>query len=218
MENTNKDYNIQFKREAQERGFIVLNKKHLKEAAEICTNAFEGYPLYLYFKPKYNYKDWYELRLVTLKTLYKQSVILTDANRNSCLLILCNNFKGVKKSKYFLHGEWKAKRLLGKEAMKKIYDFEKFVADIRKKHTNYNSIYVFEIAVKKKYQGAGIAFQYSKFIKEFCDKYKRDVYFETHTDTHVSMYKRLGYELVDQQIIPGSKDVINYCFMYKPKK
>ena len=50
------DYNLLFKKELTKRGYIVLNKKEIKDALKVSTEAFEDYELYRYIKPKFNLK------------------------------------------------------------------------------------------------------------------------------------------------------------------
>ena len=50
------DYNILLKEELIQKGYIVLNKKEIKDALKVSTEAFENYDLYRYIKPKFNLK------------------------------------------------------------------------------------------------------------------------------------------------------------------
>ena len=212
------DYNKLFKEELVKQGFVIFKKDELKEAAEIYTRAFEHYPLYSYFKKKYNYKHWLQWNIALIKTLYKYSVVFTNKERSLCAILCCNHFDGFKSNKELnRNGGWKAYFTLGRKTLKKSEKFEIIAADVRRKHTNMEAIYCFVICLKPESQGNWTLLKLNKVIHEFCDQYHKDFYFETHSGKHEIMYKRFGYELVEKFQLPDSDQYWQYCFMYKHK-
>ena len=216
MDKKFKDYNFLFKKAAKTHGYIIVDKKDLKEAVTISTPAFETYPLFRYFTPEFNHRDWMDYRWRVFKAIYKDAVIFTAPTRKCAVVIFCNDYVKTKPSSYFFNGVWKSNRRLGKDVVKRINDFEEFALQTRKKHTNCKGIYCFDIGVKKEAQGMGIGHSINRFIQDFCDEHKLDAYFETHTIQNVEIYKKMGFTLVETLPVPNS-NVTQYCFMYKHK-
>ena len=215
---TNKtDYNFLFKRAAKERGYIVFDKKDLKEAVAITTEAFDDYPLYHYFTPNYSREKWINLKWRIFKSIFDDAVIFTDHTRSCCAVVMCNNYEKTKTSKYIFNGLIKSYFSIGAKAIKRLSEYEDFVTELRKKHTNYNCIYCFDLAVKKSEQGKGIGHGINNLLQDFSNEHGLDIYFETHSAVNENIYKKLGYTLIEKVPLPWDKKIINCCFMYKHK-
>ena len=217
MEKKTLDYNQLFKDELVKQGFVIFKENEIKEAAEIFTSAFKNYPLYTYFKKKYNYKHWLQWNIAVIKTMYKNAVVFTDQSRSMVAIFCCNQFTGFDFKELNHNGGWKAYFTLGRKAIKKSDEFEVLSAQARKKHTNFDAIYCFVVALKPESQGTWLLLKLNKIIHDFCDKYQRDFYFETHSGKHETMYKRFGYQMVEKIQLPGTDNCCQYCFMYKHK-
>ena len=216
MKKSSINYNQLFKDEISKNGYIVLNKKELKDIVEMSMPAFADYELYHYLTPKFNLEHWITFKWRTFKSFYKDAVIFTDSTRSCCAVIFCNNCRTTNTFKYLIHGVWKSLFSMGAKAIHKMNKFEKFADKLRKKHTNYDSLYWFDLAVKKESQGKGIATAIFKIVLDFCDKHKRDLYFETHNEENAELYSKQGCTLVEKVLLPQS-DIIQYCFLYKHK-
>ena len=216
MEKLTIDYNKHFKDELIKNGFVIFKFDEAKEAAEIFTDAFDNYPLYTYFKKKYNHKHWLKWNIAVIKSLFKDAVIFTDKTRSLLAIFCCNKFECFNFKEFNKYGGWKSIFTLGRKTIKKSNKFEELAADVRKKHTNLDSIYCFVMCMKPGSNGIVTLLKLSKVIQNFCDQYNRDFYFETHSNKHETMYKRFGYEMVEKFQFPDA-NIWQYCFMYKHK-
>ena len=211
------DYNILLKEELIQKGYIVLNKKEIKDALKVSTEAFENYDLYRYIKPKFNLKHWIMFKDSVYRAMYKDMVVFTDPTRSCCCGVCCNQYQGTKNSSYIANGIFKSFFTIGLKAILKFSKFDKFILNLRKKHTKLYCIYGFDIIVKKSEQGKGIGKGINNLLQEFCNKYKRNMFFETLTKRNCEYYQQLGYELVEEVKLPDAKDITVYCFMYRHK-
>ena len=218
MEKLFLDYNFLLKNELKSKGYIVLNKKEIKDALTVSTEAFEDYELYRYIKPKFNLKHWITFKNSVYKAMYKDMVIFTDPTRSCCCGVCCNIYRGTKNSSYIANGILKSVFTLGWKAIKKFSKFDKFILELRRKHTNLDCIYGFDISVKKSEQGKGIGKNINNLLQQFCDKYQRDMFLETLSKRNAEYYQKLGYQLVEEVKLPDAQDITVYCFMYIHKK
>ena len=216
MENKFIDYNSLFKQEVEANGFIVLKKNEMKEVAKIFTEAFDQYPIYRYFSKKYNYKDWLKWNTAVIKALSEYGVVFTDSTRSLCGVMCCNKYDIVTRREIYRNGGWKSLFTLGKKALDRVFKFEDFAMELRRKYAIGDYIYCYDICLKKEAQGKGLGKQVIKIAKEFCDKYRIDLYLETHTASNVIYYKKQGFDLLEEAKMPDT-DIVNYCFMYKHK-
>ena len=211
------DYNALLKEELTNKGYIILKKNEIKDALTVCTKAFEDYEFYLHIKPKFNEKHWIGFKTSVYKAMYKETVIFTDPTRSCCCAICGNGYEKTKATSYIANGILKSVFTLGIKAIARFARFDDFICDLRKKHTNLNCIYCFDISVKKSEQGKGIAKKINKTLQEFSDKYKRDLFFETLSAKNAEIYKNHGFELVEEIKLTDNDKITVYCFMYKHK-
>lgn len=100
---------------------------------------------------------------------------------------------------------WPATRI-GYKALKKLASFNKY---IEKKHNELapdKHWYLAVLAVDPLHQGKGYA---SKLLNEMLSRIDEDglpCYLETEGEKNVSMYRRFGFEVVDEFVVPGTKD------------
>ena len=149
--------------------------------------------------------------------MYKEMVIFTDQTRSCCCAVCCNKYSGTKASSYIANGIFKSFFTLGLKAILKFSKFDKFILELRRKHTNLDCIYGFDISVKPSEQGKGIGKNITQLIKEFCDQNQKDLFLETLSKKNADYYRTLGCELVDQVKLPDENDITVYCFMYRHK-
>ena len=87
--------------------------------------------------------------------------------------------------------------------------------NLKKKFTEHNDWYLFNLSVKKDAQGKGIASKLLKPMLEFLSKQNSVCYLETNKDTNVPFYEHFGFKMMEKGFIPQS-NVIHYAMTKLP--
>ncbi len=198
----------------------MLKEDELYHFAENAALAFKGYPLFEWtFNYKYNVEVMKETFATSLRSMKESAIAFAnDETFAGIAVITPPNFEGEPIIPFMFRGGFKIlfTNPLGYFIRLATYQFH--AASIRKKYTNFKTWYFWDITVKPEAQGQGIATKLIKPICDYMDRIGEDIYLETHKEKNVSLYEHYGFELLEKNPVPRSKDLYLYAMIRRHKE
>ena len=87
---------------------------------------------------------------------------------------------------------------------------------LKKKYTNHECWYLYNVTIKPKCQGKGLCSEILNPMFEYLDENNQDCYLETHTEENVELYKHYNFELLEVSNIPKT-NVKHYSMIRRSK-
>ena len=210
---------IPLARKAIERaGLYLVQEKDLDRLAEIAADAYRDYPLHNWFtKGKYDEKASRLIMQISLKTMTEDAVIYADsAEMNGFAVWLPFGFTGSKTLPFLRHGGLKLIFHSGLGIIRRLLTYEKYAMGLKKGFTDNYDWYLYNLSIKKDAQGKGIASKLMRPMLGFCDDERMVAYLETNKEANVGLYQHYGFELMKEELIPGTP-VTHYAMVRHPK-
>ena len=195
-----------------------LDKNDLDIFSNNLAISFKGYPLFeTLSNHKYNAKKMKRFWKVSLKTISKESVFLTDSKQANSLAIFSPYQQGgISTWQYIKAGALSLIPTMGINMTKKMASFEKFAFKIKNKYAKEGCWYLFAFVTMPEFRGKGLGSKIVKLMLNYLDEHHHDCYLETLSPTNVEIYKRYGFELKEEVKVPNT-DLILYA-MLRPAK
>ena len=95
--------------------------------------------------------------------------------------------------------------------------YENYAMKLKKKYTNHECWYLYNVTVKPEYQHKGMSSTLLKPMFQYLDRIGQDCYLETHKEENVKIYEHYGFELLEVSKIPKT-DIVQYSMLRKAKK
>ena len=95
-------------------------------------------------------------------------------------------------------------------------NYESFAMTMRKKYTNNEDWYLYNLFVNDKVKGKKVS---SKLMKPLINYFKANnkiCYLETNSDKNVPIYEHFGFKVMEKCLVPGS-NVEHFCMMLDEK-
>lgn len=183
-----------------------LGKKDFDIFSNNLAVSFKGYPLFEYFADnKYNIKKMKKFWRVSLKTMSDKTFFLTDGEEANSLAIFSPYEKGgVSIWKYIKAGGLGLLSTLGFKMAKRMTEFENFAMEIKNKHTRPGCWYLYVFVTMPEFRGKGLGSKIMKPMLAYLDEHKQDCYLETLSFVNVEIYKRYGFELKEEVVVPNT--------------
>jgi ribosomal protein S18 acetylase RimI-like enzyme len=197
---------------------IIPNKKDLKKAARVLTEAFKDYPLMQYFIPDANkrYKNldaiWYTECIYAFR--YGKIFAVENELKNFEAVIITIDEK-ISNFKMFLCGAMRIPLKLGSEFMKRQDQISKIQNSMEKKHAKFPHRYLWAIATLPQHQGKGYGSILVQHILEDLKKNNLPCYLETTKQKNIKIYEKLGFKLVESFQVPDC-DITNHAMIWDP--
>jgi GNAT superfamily N-acetyltransferase len=200
-------------------GLYLVSKNEIDKLGDVATDAYENYPLHnWFFGGTYNPKGSKILMETSLKSMIDDGVIYADSPEiNGFTVWMPPKYTGNKTLPFLLNGGIKLILNSGIKIIARLLNYENHAMPLKKKFTNHNDWYVFNLSVKKSAQGKGIATKLLKPMIEFCNSQNALCYLETNKETNVPMYEHFGFTLSDKNFIPKT-NVMHYGMTRYPDK
>lgn len=197
-------------------GLYLAKRKDINMLSEIAVDAYENYPLHNWFtKGKYNKTASRLIMKISLKTMLKKAVIYADnEDAKGFAIWLPRGFKGSKTLPFLFNGGLKLVLCSGLGLIARLLKYETHAMKLKKKYTNHNDWYLYNLSIKTKSQGSGIASKLLKPMLEFCSANNHICYLETNKESNVSLYNHFAFELVEENYIPKT-NVKHYAMLKK---
>lgn len=206
------------KKKIEKAGLYIATKKDLKLLSKLASEAYEGYPLHLWFtNGKYDKKSVELIMQISLMPMFKDGIIYADSdNFNGFAVWLPLGFTGSKTLPFLFNGGIKLIFRQGFGILKRLIDYEKYAMQLKKQYTQNVDWYLYNLTVLPFAQGKGLSRKLLQPMLDFCDSENMVAYLETNKGENVAIYNHFGFELVNSEILPKS-DVYHYAMVRKPK-
>lgn len=213
--NENEKFMIGAKKAIQKAGLFIAGPEHLEKLADAAADAYRDYPLHLWFmNGKYDYEDSKLVMLITLKTMLSTGLIYSESEElNGFTVWMPPGFTGNSTFPFIANGGLKLIFHSGIGTISKLLKYESFAMGLKKKYTNNEDCYLYNLSVRASAQGKGIASKLLRPMLNYCAEQNKVVYLETNKSKNVDMYKHFGFELCEEALIPGSS--VNHYAMLK---
>ncbi len=197
---------------------LKLEKKHIKSVSLMLSRAFKD-------DLKDVFPDPEERRV---KTHYVNEFLLLLDYSNSRAFITSPQLEGIA---VWMHSDKRKKRpfwriltsgaiwpaiIIGSKALGKIQAFDQYVERKHKELAPNKHWYLAVLAVDPQHQGKGYASKLLNEMLSYIDEEGLNCYVETEGEKNVSMYQHFGFEVVDEFVVPGTKDKL-VAMLRKPK-
>ena len=198
-------------------GLYLVCKNEIDKLADVAVDAYQNYPLHNWlFGGTYNPIASKLLMKVSLNTMIDNGVIYADSSElNGFAVWMPPKYTGNEAFPFLIKGGMKLILNSGLKLMGKLLKYDNFAMPLKKKYTNHDDWYLFNLSVKKSAQGKGIASKLLKPMTDFCNSQNAICYLETNKDTNVPMYEHFGFKLEEKDFIPDT-DVMHYAMTKTP--
>ena len=205
------------RRAIERAGLYLVQKKDLHRLAEVATDAYRDYPLHNWLTGgKYDAVASHLLMEVTLKTMTQDAVIYADSEEiNGFAAWLPFGFTGNKTIPFLMNGGMRLFLHAGFDMIGRLQTYENYAMNLKRQYTDHYDWYLFNLSVKKDAQGKGIASKLMRPMLQFCDDERMIAYLETNKDTNVGLYRHYGFDLMKEEVIPGTP-VTHYAMVRQP--
>ena len=202
----------------KEKGLYIAKKEDFEALATMSGRAYQDYPLSVYTNNgKYEEEFVKQTILVNLYSMCDEGIIYSDSEElNGLVIILPPGYTGIKTLSFIWNGGFKIIYNQGIRALIKMVNFESFAMDMRKKYTNYEDWYLYNLCIDKKCQGKKIASKLIKPLIEYFRINKKMCYLETNWDKNVPIYEHFGFKVMEKSLVPGS-NVEHYAMLFDGK-
>jgi len=194
-------------------GLYKLGIKDLDRSVEVCAKAFIDYPTFPHvLGKKYNAGNLKKF----IRFLTKYAILYGEAYASSEKIegvILACDFD---RYDYTLYRSLRCGILslirLGKDVRDRFNKFDKFTLKIHEKNIRIPHKYIIMMGVDPEKQGQGYGRKMmTEVLKDAGDK-GRPCYLETHGEKNVAIYKKLGFEIISENIMPDT-DIVQYAMI-----
>jgi GNAT superfamily N-acetyltransferase len=188
---------------------IRLPAEQIKLAAEVMSRAFQQEPFTVYTIP-----DIQERRE---KNHHVFEFVLQYGSLFGEVYITSQNLEGIAIWLPFWEAEMKARRIIkagfntyykimGEQYFKRVEILENHIVLLHKKYTaGFSHWYIGPLGVEPEYQGKGYASKLLKPKLTQCEEQSIPCYLETHDKQNVPIYQHLGFDVMEEAIIPGTR-------------
>ena len=206
------------RRAIEKTGLYIVEKKDLDRLAEVAADAYLDYPLHNWFtKGKYDPVASKLIMQISLKTMTEDAVIYADSEEiNGFAVWLPFGFTGSKTMPFLMNGGFELILHSGPSIIGRLLTYENYAMNLKKQFTDNYDWYLYNLSIKKDAQGRGIASKLMRPMLRFCDDERMVAYLETNKEANVSLYNHYGFDLMKEELIPGTP-VTHYSMVRHPK-
>lgn len=190
---------------------VRFKAAQIESAAQMMSRAFMDDKLYAYLIPGA------EDRIKILPTLFKFR--LRYGLQNGEVYTTSSQVEGVAGVAVWIHSQndhmtrWKLLRAgglaffrkAGKDVMERLGSFGNYASAIHARIAPTPHWHLTPIAVDPQLQGKGYARLLIQSMLSRLDKEHMPCYLETHSEKNVAIYRKFGFEVVEQDLIPGTQ-------------
>ena len=199
----------------KDNGLYIVKKSDFESLITLTGKAYEDYPLHIYLSGgKYDEEGCKQMMRVNLSLMFDEGIIYADSKElNGFVILLPPGFTGTKTLSFIWNGGFWIVYKQGFRSLKRMIDFESFAMNLKKKYTNHNDWYCYNICVKKNAQGKKIS---SKLLKPILNYFKLNnkmCFLETNSDYNVPIYEHFGFKIMEKTMVPNS-NVVHYAMLF----
>ena len=205
------------RRAIERAGLYIVGKKDLDRLAEVAADAYRDYPLHNWLtKGKYDPVASRLIMQISLRTMTEDAVIYADSEEiNGFAAWLPFGFTGNKTLPFLFNGGLRLIMHSGLGIIGRLLTYEKYAMGLKSRFTDNYDWYLYNLSIKREAQGKGIASKLMRPMLGFLDDERMVAYLETNKDANVGLYQHYGFELMSEELIPGSP-VMHYSMVRQP--
>ena len=202
----------------EENGLHIVKKSEFETLVNIAGEAYQDYPLCVHFSGgKYDAEDLKQIVRVNFHTMYDEGIIFSDSEElNGCVILLPPGYTGIRTLSFIWNGGFKILLHQGIGAINRMAKFESFAMNLRKKYTNNEDWYLYNLFVNKNVKGKKVSSKLIKPLINYFKLHKKICYLETNSNLNVPIYEYFGFKLMKKCLVPGS-NVEHFCMMLDEK-
>ena len=202
------------KQTIKDAGLYIVPKEKFDYLADVAADAYRDYPLHCWLgKGKDDAVMSKLIMKITLLAMKNNAIVYADSEEMKGFAVcLPPGFTGSKTIPFLLNGGMRLVFHSGLKVIGRMLSYETYAMKLKKKYTNNEDWYIYNLSVIHEEQGNGIATKLLKPMLEYCDMEKKTVYLETNKEKNVDIYKHFGFEVALQGNIPKS-DVGHYAMV-----
>jgi hypothetical protein len=186
---------------------IPLTKKMVKKAARSLSLAFFNYPMieYLFPNEKSRLKRSYHYfkGIINYGRLFGDTYAISQ-EVEGIIILLSSTMAHYPNKETLQSGIPFQFALSGLKFLLRTRIHEPHQYNIYKKNTNFPHNYFMLLGVHPEKQGSGYAKALINKLVDICDKESLPCYLETYLEKNVEIYKKFGFEVVEESEIPNT--------------
>ena len=184
--------------------FYKMKKEDVEKFADCAALAYEDYPLFNYTTGgRGGYKLIKGIIYSSVNSIRNQIIAYSNnENADAVAIFAPPNYTGSKTIPFLLHGGLKLTFIAPPSTFIRLIKYENHAMKLKKKYTNHECWYLYNITIKPKDQGKGYCSEILNPMFEYLDENNQDCYLETHTEENVNLYKHYNFELLEISNIP----------------
>jgi ribosomal protein S18 acetylase RimI-like enzyme len=190
-----------------------LKKKDIQKSAVVLAKAFYNYPTFKYIFGEHPDQEHNEL---VFRFIIKYAVLYAKAYANSPKIegiILFSEFKDYNFSFFrSLRCGGLSLMRVGSDVGKRFAHYNQFCLKIHNELVKEPHYYVILNGVDPEKQNQGIGGKLLRFMLQFAKEKNQPCYLETHGNKKVDFYKKFGFRVVSEDIIPDT-DISQFAML-----
>lgn len=187
-----------------------LKKKDIDKSAEVLAKAFLDYPLFKHILGDNHNKE--NIKILT-KFIVKYTVLYGQAYATSPAIEGIILFSDFEDYKFTLLRSLRSGGLsvikIGREAGERFNKYDEFNIKVHKDSINKSHQYLIGVGVDPDKQGQSFGRKLLKAFLEIAKEKNHPCYLETHDVENVEIYKKYGFHVVSEEVIPGT-DILQF--------
>ena len=202
----------------KDNGLYIVKKSDFESLITLTGKAYEDYPLHIYLSGgKYDEEGCKQMMRVNLSLMFDEGIIYADSEElNGFVIVLPPGYTGISTLSFIWNGGYWIIYNQGIKASYRMATFESFAMNLKKKYTNNEDWYLYNLCVSKEAQGKKIASKLMKPLLNYFKLNKKICYLETNNDRNAPIYEHFGFKVMEKTIVPNS-DVPHYAMLFDCK-
>ena len=196
-----------------------MNSQDIEKFAESAALAYKDYPLFKYLTHnRFEHDVIKNIIAASLNSMDTNIIgISTEEQANAIAIFVPPNYTGGKTIPFLIGGGFKLLKFTSAGIFFRLLRYENHAMKIKKKYTNHNSWYLYNVTVKPEHQHKGMSSILLKPMFEYLDREGQDCYLETHKEENVKIYEHYDFELLETSKIPKT-DIVQYSMLRRAKR
>lgn len=207
---------VKFKEAAIREGLYIASKKDIPRLVDTSVDGYgSAYPLCQWFDQggdgtqlavrELHPKGWRSTWKANISDVFDQSIVVADSPAiNALLMWLVPYFKEAGNLDWFLHGGLESLFHMGIKEMVRFDTYETYCNAQRHKYGE-GSFYASNLVVRESQKGRGLGGHLMRTSLRIIRNLGSSAYLETHTRRNMELYRKLGFKLMCDDPIPGTR-------------
>lgn len=200
--NTLRDMNEHYNDIPELSDLYLFQESDIEAAAEVNADAYMNYTLMKELLDGKFCRDLIKkVWAISMRSLKKSALFIADSKQINGVSIWAKpGFRGSEVIPYILAGGYK----VHPKILYRLAKYEQYCMELKKKYTNHESWYLYDIVVKPHSQKRGVGKSLLSPMLNYLDRIKQSCYLETHNEENVEVYKKFGFRVVEEGRVPES--------------